>query len=349
MNEHDRTGEPDDAAARAAERAREEIAGTGGRAGEPGGFREPTAEGGTVPGTPGRTGEFAEGRDRFDPDRPATDDPLLGRTSRAESTTGRTEGTTGRTESASGRAEGMTGRTEDVTGRTERTTGRAEAAAGNGAHRVGRTETGRKGGNAKWWWLAVAAAAVIGLLWWGGSRNTTPEAGPAPTAGQATDGQGAGQAVPSPTDTAASSPAASPTGTETGAGAGAAGTVAATEEPLRFTVGKPELMESVGTAPTTKEAEGHFAVIPVTAENVGSEEAVFSGAIQSVTGSDGQTYLPDVSILRYLPDSSRLYEPLAPGASASGRQMFDLPDDVTPVSMTLHAERGSKGVTVDLP
>lgn len=193
---------------------------------------------------------------------------------------------------------------------------------GGAKNRADRALNDVKGGRGKWWWLVLAAAVVIALLWWGASCNSNKNSSTKPSGS---------------------------TGQTGSASAGQGSTATVTENPLRFTVGKPELVKSVGSGSTTKQAQGHFAVIPMTVENVSDQDAIFSGAIQRLTGSDGRVYLPDVSILRYMPESSSLYKTLAPGASASGHQMYDLPEDVTPASMTLHSVSGSKGVSVDLP
>lgn len=122
----------------------------------------------------------------------------------------------------------------------------------------------------------------------------------------------------------------------------APGTEEATDGPISFTVHGVEMGSSVASsdAPIEKTAVGQYVVVHMTVANVSADPATFVGMFQTLTAG-GTTYNIDNEATAYLGGTSA---DLEPGATADVSIAFDVPVDVQPETIQLHADPSTPGV-----
>lgn len=100
----------------------------------------------------------------------------------------------------------------------------------------------------------------------------------------------------------------------------------------------------VGDDDRTKEADGEFCLLEISAKNNGDSEGTISGDGQKLSDDDGKTYRSDLEAALYDdPDSNLLADGVDPGDTARGTIVFDVPKKVTITGVTLTGGGGSDG------
>ena len=120
---------------------------------------------------------------------------------------------------------------------------------------------------------------------------------------------------------------------------------------FEFTVASVECGKaSVGTNEyLTKQAQGQFCLVNVTAKNIGSEAQTFDSSSQYLYDAANSKFSADGTASLYAnPQGSTFLNQINPGNSVSGILVFDVPKDKTPVTAELHDSPFSGGVKVTL-
>lgn len=118
---------------------------------------------------------------------------------------------------------------------------------------------------------------------------------------------------------------------------------------FEFTVQGIERAPTVGDNPvTTEEAQGEFAILTVTVENIGNEAQPLSDADQYVYDASGRQYSADSMAGLSITGNEVLFTPINPGNSVTGQLVFDVPPSTELTSAELHDSAFSDGVTVSL-
>jgi hypothetical protein len=120
---------------------------------------------------------------------------------------------------------------------------------------------------------------------------------------------------------------------------------------FEFTVASVECGKpSVGTNEyLTKQAQGQFCLVNVTAKNIGSEAQTFDSSSQYLYDAANSKFSADGTASLYAnPQGSTFLNQINPGNSVSGILVFDVPKDKTPVTAELHDSPFSRGVKVTL-
>ncbi|NIJ15000.1 hypothetical protein FHU38_005408 [Saccharomonospora amisosensis] len=118
---------------------------------------------------------------------------------------------------------------------------------------------------------------------------------------------------------------------------------------FEFTVEGIERASSVGDdAVMTEEAQGEFAILTVTVENIGNEAQPLSDADQYVYDASGRQYSTDSMAALSIMGNDVLFNPINPGNSVTGKLVFDVPPGTELTSAELHDSAFSNGVTVSL-
>lgn len=120
---------------------------------------------------------------------------------------------------------------------------------------------------------------------------------------------------------------------------------------FEFTVASVECGKtSAGTNQyLTKQAQGQFCFVNVTAKNIGSEAQTFDSSSQYLYDAANAKFSADGTASLYAnPEGSTFLNQINPGNSVSGILVFDLPKDKTPVTAELHDSAFSGGVKVSL-
>ena len=116
-----------------------------------------------------------------------------------------------------------------------------------------------------------------------------------------------------------------------------------------FTVTDVETgVSSIGGEYLNQQAQGQYVIVHVTVENVGDRAELFSGANQKLFDADGREYSNDSGAEIYLENSESFLNEINPGNTVEAQVVFDIPEDVEPVSIELHESVFSGGVTVSL-
>jgi hypothetical protein len=113
----------------------------------------------------------------------------------------------------------------------------------------------------------------------------------------------------------------------------------------QFTVTDLDCGESeVGDDDRTKEADGEFCLLEISAKNNGDSEGTVPGDDQKLSDDDGKTYRSDLEAALYDdPDSNLFADGVDPGDTARGTVVFDVPKKVTITGVTLTGGGGSGG------
>ncbi|GAB2574082.1 DUF4352 domain-containing protein [Microlunatus antarcticus] len=196
--------------------------------------------------------------------------------------------------------------------------------------------------------LPLAALATAGvIIGIGGAGSGTP----APAAGAPATSTAAGStaivepaAVPAAVPTKKATTATTATKKKAVAKAAEMGdSVKAGDWQLKvtdFDCGESE----VGDDDRTKEAEGEFCLLEISAKNNGDSEGTISGDGQKLSDDDGKTYRSDLEAALYDdPDSNLLADGVDPGDTAKGTIVFDVPKKATITGVTLTGGGGSDG------
>jgi hypothetical protein len=120
---------------------------------------------------------------------------------------------------------------------------------------------------------------------------------------------------------------------------------------FEFTVASVECGKpSVGTNQyLTKQAQGQFCLVNVTAKNIGSEAQTFDSSSQYLYDAAKSKFSADGTASLYAnPQGSTFLNQINPGNSVSGILVFDVPKDKTPITAELHDSPFSGGVKVTL-
>jgi hypothetical protein len=120
---------------------------------------------------------------------------------------------------------------------------------------------------------------------------------------------------------------------------------------FEFTVASVECGKpSVGSNEyLTKQAQGQFCLVNVTAKNIGSEAQTFDSSSQYLYDAANSKFSADGTASLYAnPQGSTFLNQINPGNSVSGILVFDVPKDKTPVTAELHDSPFSGGVKVTL-
>jgi hypothetical protein len=120
---------------------------------------------------------------------------------------------------------------------------------------------------------------------------------------------------------------------------------------FEFTVASVECGKpSVGTNEyLTKQAQGQFCLVNITAKNIGSEAQTFDSSSQYLYDAANSKFSADGTASLYAnPQGSTFLNQINPGNSVSGILVFDVPKDKTPITAELHDSPFSGGVKVAL-
>jgi Domain of unknown function (DUF4352)/Protein of unknown function (DUF2510) len=137
-----------------------------------------------------------------------------------------------------------------------------------------------------------------------------------------------------------------PTETPTESATAVPGSDEGTDGPISFTVHGVEMGPTVvsSDAPIEKTAVGQYVVVHMTVANVSADPTTFVGSFQTLTAG-GTTYNIDDEATAYLGGTSA---DLQPGATADVSIAFDVPADVQPETIQLHADPSTPGVEFTL-
>jgi Na+-transporting methylmalonyl-CoA/oxaloacetate decarboxylase gamma subunit len=107
---------------------------------------------------------------------------------------------------------------------------------------------------------------------------------------------------------------------------------------------------SVGTNEfLTKQAQGQFCLLSMTAKNIGNQAQSFDGSSQYLYDASGANFSSGTSASLYAnPDGGTFYNQINPGNSVTGVVVFDISKDRTPIKAELHDSAFSGGVKVEL-
>lgn len=126
---------------------------------------------------------------------------------------------------------------------------------------------------------------------------------------------------------------------------------AAQDGKFEFTVNSSECGKtSVGANEfLTSQAQGQFCLVDVTVKNIGSEAQTYDSSSQYLFDATDAKYSADNSAsFNANPQGSTFLNQINPGNSVTGKLVFDLPKDKTPVRAELHDSTFSSGVKVNL-
>lgn len=116
-----------------------------------------------------------------------------------------------------------------------------------------------------------------------------------------------------------------------------------------FTVTDVETgVSSVGGDFLREEAQGQYVIVHVTVENIGDRAEMFDGSNQKLFDAEGREYSNDSAAEISLDNSDAFLTDINPGNTIKAQVVFDIPEDVEPVSIELHESVFSGGVTVSL-
>ncbi|MEV4888990.1 DUF4352 domain-containing protein [Nonomuraea sp. NPDC055795] len=117
---------------------------------------------------------------------------------------------------------------------------------------------------------------------------------------------------------------------------------------LSFTVTKVERVGRIGSDLVGKDAQGAFLVVYVRVLNLGDATRTFVGSAQKLVDAGGREHAASTAAAMYITDSRSLYEKISPGKFVEGVVVFDIPKNVTPATVELHATGSSRGAIVQL-
>jgi hypothetical protein len=108
-------------------------------------------------------------------------------------------------------------------------------------------------------------------------------------------------------------------------------------------------VESVGEGEFGEAAQGEFALVNLTVENIGDDEQLFDGDAQLLFDTEGREHShADVEAALYLEGSESFLNEINPGNTVEGTLLYDLPPDAVPERVELHDSPFSNGVDVNL-
>ena len=108
--------------------------------------------------------------------------------------------------------------------------------------------------------------------------------------------------------------------------------------------GKDEL----GTWPLTRQADGVYCLVDVTASNTSTGKTLVWAVSLRAVDTAGTQYRPDDWSWLYYQDSQRLLKPLKPGTTVSGSLVYDVPKGTRFASLIVHDSPLSDGTTLKL-
>jgi hypothetical protein len=104
--------------------------------------------------------------------------------------------------------------------------------------------------------------------------------------------------------------------------------------------------DRIGEGILEEEAQGQFILVRVEVENIGDQAQYLSASDQYLYDADGRQY--SASNTAWAAIDSPLLEQINPGNSIQGTLVFDVPENMQPVSIELHDSPFSDGVLVTL-
>ncbi len=106
---------------------------------------------------------------------------------------------------------------------------------------------------------------------------------------------------------------------------------------------------SDGSGYLTKTAQGQYCVLDMSVKNIGNQAQTLDSSSQYLYNASGQKYSADATASLYdNPSGSTFLDSINPGNAATGKFVFDIPKDQTPVTAELHDSSFSGGVKVKL-
>jgi hypothetical protein len=106
--------------------------------------------------------------------------------------------------------------------------------------------------------------------------------------------------------------------------------------------------QELGTWPLSRQADGVYCLVDVTASNKSTGKTLVWAASLQAVGSDGAKFRPDDWSWLYHEDSQRLLKPLKPGTTVSGTLVYDVPKGTKFASLVVHDSPLSDGTTLKL-
>jgi hypothetical protein len=119
---------------------------------------------------------------------------------------------------------------------------------------------------------------------------------------------------------------------------------------FEFKVSKMDCSKSTVTNKILKTtADGKFCVVSLSVRNLATKSKLFSSKIQSAYDADGTKYSDDVLADFYANDNSQTFlQEIAPGATVTGKIVFDVPAGTELTALELHDSFFSSGGRVSL-
>jgi hypothetical protein len=105
--------------------------------------------------------------------------------------------------------------------------------------------------------------------------------------------------------------------------------------------------KKVGTGSLKKTAHGQFCLVTVTVKNLGTVARIFDSSPEKAFNASGREYGADSAAGIYVNENGQPFlEQVRPGATVSGKLVFDLPKDQKIAKLEFHESTFSVGVAV---